>query len=104
MRKFTFRNMWLVAKREYLERVKTKAFLILTLLTPVLIFAMGIGPSMIMMSKSNGTRHLVVVAPDAELASAVKKNLETPPDETNNPPKDSTKDAKDAKAADNSAA
>jgi ABC-2 type transport system permease protein len=104
MRKFTFRNMWLVAKREYLERVKTKAFLILTLLTPVLIFAMGIGPSMIMMSKSNGTRHLVVVAPDAELASAVKKTLETPPDETNNPPKDSTKDAKDAKAADNSAA
>ena len=78
MRKFTFRNMWLVAKREYIERVKTKAFLILTILTPVLIFVLGVGPSAIMMSKSNGLRHLVVVAPDEALANAVKKNLEAP--------------------------
>ena len=49
MRNFRFRNMWLVAKREYLERVKTKAFLIITLLTPVLIFVFGVGPSLIMM-------------------------------------------------------
>lgn len=93
MRKFTFRNMWLVAKREYLERVKTKAFLILTLITPLLIVALGVGPSAIMMSKSNGDRHLMVVAPDAELAAAVKKNLEAPPDE----PKDASKDSKGAK-------
>jgi ABC-2 type transport system permease protein len=93
MRKFTFRNMWLVAKREYLERVKTKAFLILTLITPILIVALGVGPSAIMMSKSSGVKHLMVVAPDAELAAAVKKNLEAPPDE----PKDTSKDSKDAK-------
>ena len=72
MRNFTFRNMWLVAKREYLERVKTKAFIILTVLTPVIILALGIGPSAIMMSKSKGLRRLVVVATDADTASAVK--------------------------------
>src|SRR4051812_29709420 len=89
MRKFTFRNMWLIAKREYLERVKTKAFLILTILTPVLILLFGVGPSAIMMSKTNGVKRLMVVAPEANLAASVKKNLEAPPD----PPKDTTKDA-----------
>lgn len=91
MHKFSFRNMWLVSKREYLERVKTKAFLILTLLTPVIILVFGVGPSMIMMSKSNGVKHLVVVTADQNTADAVKKNLEAPPDE----PKDATKDSKD---------
>ncbi len=62
MRNFRFRNMWLVAKREYLERVKTKAFLIITVLTPVLIFVFGVRPSLIMMSKTRGVKKLVVVA------------------------------------------
>lgn len=79
MRDFRFRNMWLVAKREYLERVKTKAFVILTLLTPAIIFGFGVLPSMIMMSKSKGERRLVVVAPDEATAVLVKQRLEAPP-------------------------
>jgi ABC-2 type transport system permease protein len=80
MHNFTFRNMWLVAKREYLERVKTKAFLLITLLTPVLIFIFGVGPSFIMMSKTSGVKRLVVVAEDAATAASVKETLETLPD------------------------
>ena len=80
MRNFRFRNMWLVAKREYLERVKTKAFVILTLLTPAIIFAFGVLPSMIMMSKTKGEKRLVVVAPEQATADLVKQRLEAPPE------------------------
>ena len=30
-------NVWLIAKREYTERIKTKGFLIATILIPVLM-------------------------------------------------------------------
>ena len=79
MRDFSFRNMWLVAKREYLERVKTKAFLITTLLAPVIIVAFGVGPSAIMMSSTKGDRHLVVVSADEELGALAKQRLEARP-------------------------
>jgi ABC-2 type transport system permease protein len=76
MRNFNLRNMWLVAKREYLERVKTKAFLITTLLAPVIIVAFGVGPSAIMMSGTKGDRHIVVVSADEKLAEMAKQRLE----------------------------
>lgn len=93
--------MWLISKREYLERVKTKAFLILTILTPVIILVFGVGPSMIMMSKTNGVKRVMVVAPDSSTAAAVKNNLEAPPDA----PKDTkaTQDSKDKTADSNQA-
>ena len=76
MRNFRFRNMWLVAKREYLERVKTKAFLITTLLAPALIVGLALGPTKIMMSNRTGARRIVAVAPDEQTAAAVKLKLE----------------------------
>ena len=36
-------NILLIAKREYLERVRTKAFIIATLLIPVLLGGIGFG-------------------------------------------------------------
>lgn len=79
MRNVRLKNVWLVAKREYLERVKTKAFLILTLVTPALIVGLGLGPSAIMMSKTSGDRRIVVATADPNLAAGVKKRLENPP-------------------------
>jgi ABC-2 type transport system permease protein len=76
MRNVRLKNVWLVAKREYLERVKTKAFIILTILTPVLIAAFGIGPSALMMKKTKGERRVVVVSANGELVAAIKRNLE----------------------------
>jgi ABC-2 type transport system permease protein len=81
MRNVRLKNVWLVAKREYLERVKTKAFILFTLLTPALIFGFGVLPSMIMMSKTDGLRKLVVVTADDTTAQAIKTKLEnTKPD------------------------
>lgn len=77
MPNISLKNIWLVAKREYLERVKTKAFVIMTALTPVLIAAFSIGPSALMTMRSKGDRRIVVVSSDAELAANVKRSLET---------------------------
>jgi ABC-2 type transport system permease protein len=83
MRNVRLKNVWLVAKREYLERVKTKAFVILTVLTPVLIAAFGIGPSALMMRKTKGERKIAVVSANGDLVAAIKKNLEDGDDAAN---------------------
>jgi ABC-2 type transport system permease protein len=73
----TVRNTWLIAKRDYLERVRTKAFLVMTLLTPALVFMWAVVPSMLITSKTGGSRHLVVVTSDPEIGNAIKAGLES---------------------------
>jgi ABC-2 type transport system permease protein len=71
------RNVWLVIKREYLERVRSKAFIIFTVLTPTLVAAITILPSKLISMKSSGTRHVVVVASNRGVAEAVQQQLES---------------------------
>lgn len=69
------RNMWLVAKREFLEQVRGKAFRITTFGLPILFAVMVaiIGSSV----KVGGTnRRLVIIASNAALASAIRAQLE----------------------------
>jgi ABC-2 type transport system permease protein len=68
------RDIFLIAKREYLEQLKGKAFKITTILIPV-IFAGIIGISLLA-SKNSGTgKHIVVAATDAKLADTVRTQL-----------------------------
>lgn len=76
MRKPTLRNIGLVARREYIETVRTKAFLIMTLLTPAIMFGFGVLPSLLATMKTGGERHIVVVAQNADYGNAVKQELE----------------------------
>lgn len=69
-------NIWLIAKREYLERVRTKGFLISTLMIPLLMGG-GIIFSTITTRKAKPTSHITVVSPDQQLALDLKKELET---------------------------
>ena len=39
-------NVWLVAKREYLERIRAKSFLIMTILIPVLMGGLVYGAAL----------------------------------------------------------
>lgn len=71
----TLRNVALVAKREYLEIVRTKVFLIMTLLTPFLIVTWATLPSLMMMKKTNASRNLVIASADAELAERLAARL-----------------------------
>src|SRR5215471_18117990 len=68
-------NVWLIAKREYLERVRTKAFLISTLMIPLLMGG-GIIGSTVMSRKTKITSHITVVSPDQQLATDLQKELE----------------------------
>ncbi len=69
-------NVWLIAKREYLERVRTKAFLISTILIPLLMGG-GIAFSVISGGKVKSTSHITIVSPDQQLATDLQTELQT---------------------------
>lgn len=68
-------NIFLIAKREYLERVRTKAFLISTLMIPLLMGG-GIVGSILAGSKAKSTSHITIVSADQLLATDLQKELE----------------------------
>ncbi len=70
------RNTWLILRREYLERVRTRTFIVSTLLFPALIAAIFTISSKFATLKTSGTRHIVVVADDTAFARAVQWQLE----------------------------
>jgi ABC-2 type transport system permease protein len=69
-------NVWLIAKREYLERVRTKAFLISTILIPVLMGG-GIVGSIVSGSRAKSTSHITVVSEDQQLATDLQAELQS---------------------------
>ncbi len=54
MTEFSIKKVWIIAKREYLERVRTRSFLLSTFVTPVLMASFLIVPSLISSSAANG--------------------------------------------------
>lgn len=72
------RNMLLIARREYLERVRSKAFLFMTLFVPALIIGGTVVPAMLM-GRMSGTKHLVVAASDPQTAELIRRELQKPP-------------------------
>jgi ABC-2 type transport system permease protein len=77
----TMRNIWLIARREYLERVRTRAFIVMTVLLPALILGAFLLPNLLMNQKSGRTRHLVVVAPERSTAELIRQQLLEIPEE-----------------------
>jgi ABC-2 type transport system permease protein len=68
-------NTLLIAKREYLERVRTKAFIITTLLIPALMGG-GILFSVLKSRATKSASHIAVIAPDADFALDLQDELE----------------------------
>ena len=66
---------WLVLKREYLERVRAKSFLVMTILFPTIMGAILLLPSKMATMKSGGTRRVVVASADPVFAQAVQAQL-----------------------------
>ncbi|HVT95882.1 MAG TPA: ABC transporter permease [Acidobacteriaceae bacterium] len=75
MRDGLLRNTLLIAKREYLERVRSRAFRIITLLVPIgmagMIFLVSMSGK-----KLEGLQNLAILADDPGLAQQVKAALE----------------------------
>jgi len=79
MTEFSIHKVWIIAKREYVERVRTRSFILSTFVTPVLMGLFLILPALISASTARGIKHdaerpaRIVIACDnralAELAS-----------------------------------
>ncbi len=72
-------NVLLIVRREYLERVRSKTFLLFTLLMPALMAGIILVPAKLAQINSGTARHIVVVAANADLAGEVKQELLAPP-------------------------
>jgi ABC-2 type transport system permease protein len=68
------REALLIARREYLERIRSKAFRISTVLIP-LFFAVIFGVGALSGKLSGGSRHIVVVSNDPQLAESERAEL-----------------------------
>lgn len=69
-------KIFIIARREYLERVRTRSFIIMTLVIPAFIFAVTILPTLMMKRGTGGNKHLVIVASDARTADLIRQRLE----------------------------
>lgn len=69
-------NVAVVAKREYLQRVKSKGFWIATLVLPIFVLALGILPSLFL-ARSKAKQTLVVVDETGKVARELKSTIET---------------------------
>jgi ABC-2 type transport system permease protein len=79
------RKFFIIARREYLERVRTKSFLVVTVLFPVVMFGVLLGPNLLLMRGSDETKHYVVMASNARTGEALRDELKRAaekPDET----------------------
>lgn len=69
------RNIWLIARREYLERIRTRSFMIMTVLTPLLMGGLTIGPGLLMERMAHQSKHIVVVASDQQMGETIRGQL-----------------------------
>jgi len=72
------RNTWLILKREYLERVRTRTFLVLTLLAPAIMTALMILPAKLATMGQNA-QHVVIVASTQQFGETVRQQLLSTP-------------------------
>jgi ABC-2 type transport system permease protein len=66
-------NIWLIAKREYLERIRAKSFIVMTVLIPVLMGALLFGAGLA--NRNLGSNHIAVVTNDSQFAQDLKTEL-----------------------------
>src|SRR4051794_21611744 len=72
------RKAWLVFRREYLERVRAKSFIVSTFLIPAFIYGVTVVPTQLATRKSGGLRRLAIVTSNQPTADAIAKKLEAP--------------------------
>lgn len=84
-------NIFLIARREYLERVRAKSFLIMTIAIPLLMAGILLGPGSLINSMSRGAKHFVVVASQPQTAESIRTELTKAQEEQNKQIADSKK-------------
>lgn len=75
MRNTSLMNTWIIIKREYLERVRQRSFLVLTLLLPAIMVGAFLIPAKLSSMKSDKTQRLVVVTSTPQFGEIVRQQL-----------------------------
>jgi len=93
-------NTWLIAKREYLERVRAKSFLLMTILIPILMGGLVYGAALA--NGRSSAKRIAVVTQDNQFGIDLKSELEGTKDnkmtvEVVSPPTADTRDILDQK-------
>ena len=68
------RNIWLIVQREYLQRVRTRTFLVLTVLAPAIMTALMILPAKFV-EMGEKAQHIVIVTSQPQLGDTVRQEL-----------------------------
>lgn len=68
-------NVWLVARREYLERIRTRGFMVTTVLIPLLMIGFMFGTAY-MTSKAKPVARIDVVSSDTQLVMDLQSELQ----------------------------
>ena len=68
-------NAWLIARREYLERIRTRGFLITTLMIPLIMCGFIYGSAFISSNSEPGA-HIAVVSSDTQLVLDLQAQLQ----------------------------
>jgi ABC-2 type transport system permease protein len=71
-------NVWIIIKREYLERVRTRGFWIMTVLVPALMYGVVVLPSQLMMRQKGTAKRIVILATGADFGHAIERSLNRP--------------------------
>jgi ABC-2 type transport system permease protein len=74
MHSSSLNNIWLVARREYLERVRAKSFLIMTILIPTLMGG-AIGAVAFMGRNMGSGQHIAVITDNPKFASDIQTEM-----------------------------
>jgi ABC-2 type transport system permease protein len=80
-------NTFLFARREYLETVRKKSFIVMTILLPTLMFGFTILPTMIASKKSGDLQHVVIATSDRQFGEDVRDKFAKSQQEEKNPTK-----------------
>jgi len=72
-------NVWLIARREYIERIRTRGFLVTTILIPLFMGGFIFGGAYLGSRTEIGAR-IAVVSSDTQLARDLQTELQQPPE------------------------
>ena len=70
------RKIWTVIKREYLTRVKTKGFIIGTIIMPLFVLALFVVPILMSLVKSEDQREIAVIDRTGTIAEKLEQRLD----------------------------
>ncbi len=71
----TMRNIGLIVRREYLQRLRTRAFWVMTFLIPAMMAGFTLLPSKLMTMKVGGVKRITVVSDDPQLTEGFKEQF-----------------------------